>query len=95
MRRRALELARRRAALVARSTAQRELLETTADEIIGRLDRIDQRVNALRRFFQRPWLLLGAAAAVGLLLGPRTLVRITSRGVLWFTTAQRVLRLVR
>jgi hypothetical protein len=89
-----MELARRRASLVARSTAQRELLVATADQINARLERIDQRVDAVRRFFQRPWLLLGAIAAVGLLVGPRKLVRIASRGAVWFTATQRVLRLV-
>lgn len=95
MRRREFELARRREALVARSAAQRALLVAAADEIIGRLDRIDQRINAVRRFLQHPWLLLGAIAAMALLFGPRKLLRIASRSALWFTTAQRVLRLVR
>lgn len=71
MRRRALELAQRREALVARSTEQRAVLLGIADQISGRLDRIDQRIDAVRRFFHRPWLLLGAVAAVGVLFGPR------------------------
>ena len=95
MKRRALELARRREGLLARSAAQRAALADAADEITGRLDYIDQRINAVRRFFQRPWLLLGALAGAGLLLGPRKMVRIASRGAVWFTTAQRIARLVR
>jgi hypothetical protein len=94
MKRRALELARRRAALVARSTAQRELLASTTHTIIGRLDRIDRRINVVRNLFRRPWLLLGAAAALGLLLGPRKLLRIGTRGAMWLGTAQRVMKLV-
>jgi ElaB/YqjD/DUF883 family membrane-anchored ribosome-binding protein len=92
---RALELARRREALLARSSAQRAVLAAAADHISGRLDRIDQRINSVRRFLQRPWLLLGVVAAAGLLLGPRKMVRIATRGAVWVNTVQRVAQLVR
>ena len=94
MKQRALELARRREALLARSAAQRAVLVDAADQITGRLDRIDQRINMVRRFLQRPWLVIGTIAAAGFLLGPRKLVRIASRGVVWAGTAQRISRML-
>jgi hypothetical protein len=87
-------LAERRAALVARSASERELLTEIAAEITGRLDRIDQRINAVRRFLHRPWLLFGGVAAIALLLGPRKLLRVAARGAVWVSTAQRVVKLV-
>lgn len=95
MRRRAAELAQRRLALIRRIAAERELVGMLADDITGRLERIDDRIDGVRRFFHRPWLLLGAAGALVALLGPRRLVRIASRGAFWVASAQRVLRLVR
>ena len=95
MRRRARELERRRAVLLARSSLQRAELVAGVDQITARLERIDQRIDAVRRVLRRPWLLTGAIAAVGMLLGPSKLVRIVSRGALWFSTARRVAHLVR
>ena len=94
MNHRAAELAIRRKALIARSTAQRELLTAEVELIATRLERIDTRIDSVRRFLRRPWLLLGALGAVMLLVGPRKLVRIGSRGAMWYGTAQRLLRLV-
>jgi YqjK-like protein len=95
VKRRALELAQRREALVARSSAQRHEVAAAAAEITARLDRIDQRIEAVRRFFRRPWLLAGAVAAALVLLGPRKLLQIVSRSAFLFSTAQRVAQLVR
>lgn len=95
MKRRARELARRREVLLARSAAQRAHLVAGIDQITARLESIDQRIDAVRRFLRRPWLLLGAIAAAGVLLGPGKLLRIASRSALWFSTARRVVHLVR
>jgi hypothetical protein len=92
--RRAAELAQRRSALITRSTAQRELLIAEVEWIAARLERIDGRIDSVRRFLRRPWLLLGALGAVMLLVGPRKLMLIGTRGAMWFGTAQRLLRLV-
>jgi hypothetical protein len=94
MRRRAAELARRRSALIARSTAQRELMIAEVALIAARLERIDGRIDSVRHFLRRPWLLLGAFGAVALLVGPRKLMRIGARGAMLFGTAQRLLQLV-
>lgn len=94
MKRRAAELEHRRSALIARSAAQRALLVAEVEQIATRLERIDGRIDAVRRFFGRPWLLLGSAAALIVLLGPRKMARIGARGAMWFGAAQRVLRLV-
>jgi len=91
---RAAQLAQRRAALIQRSAAQRAVLAAEVDLIAVRLERIDVRIDAVRRFFRRPWLLLGGVAAALVLLGPRKLIRIGSRGAMWFGTTQRVLRLM-
>lgn len=77
-----------------RSAAQRALIVGEVDLIAARLERIDARIDAVRRFFSRPWLLLGGAAALLMLLGPRKLMRIGTRGVMWFGTAQRLMRLL-
>jgi hypothetical protein len=94
MKRRAIELANRRAALLERSAAQRAVMVAEVDSIAARLEHIDSRIDSVRRFFRRPWLLLGAASALVVLMGPRRLIRAGTRGAMWFGTAQRVLRLV-
>lgn len=94
MKRRAVELEQRRCVLIARSAAHRAVLAAEVEQIANRLERVDGRIDAVRRFFARPWLLLGGAAAVLTLLGPRKLLRIGTRGAVWFGTARRVLRLV-
>lgn len=94
MKRRAAELEQRRGLLIARSTAYRAEMAAEVGEIAARLERVDGRINAVRRFFERPWLLLGGAAAMLVLLGPRKLIRIGTRGAVWLGTARRVMRLV-
>lgn len=91
MNQRALELEQRRRLLIARSAAQRAIVAAEVDLIAVRLERVDDRIDSVRSFFRRPWLLLGAAAAIITFLGPRKLIRIGTRSAMWFGTAQRFL----
>lgn len=91
MNRRAAELEQRRRLLIARSAAQRAVVAAELDLMAVRLGRIDDRIESVRSFFRRPWLLLAALAATVTLLGPRKLIRIGTRAAMWFGTAQRFL----
>jgi hypothetical protein len=94
VKRRAAELEHRRRVLIARSAAHRAILAAEVEQIAARLERVDGRIDAVRRFFARPWLLLGGVASLLALLGPRKLIRIGTRSAMWLGTARRVMRLV-
>jgi len=68
---RARELARRRQALAARAAVQRAELAGALQPVVRRLAALDRVVAALR---ERPLMVVAAAAAL-VLLGPRRLLR--------------------
>lgn len=87
-------LAERRAKLQLRSTLQRQQLGRLVASIDSRLHAVDQGFVSARNFLQRPAVLVGAAA-LGLMIGPRRVMRLAAQGALLLTAARRLLRLVR
>jgi hypothetical protein len=77
--------------LLARIAVQRRHLGATAEEIEHELGRVDRGVAAIRRVLSSPALIGGAIAAVAL-VGPRRLMRWSTRGLMMYSTARQLLR---
>jgi len=86
---RARELALKREALQARCAAQREELAELSHYVEMRLSRVDRAVYLVRRALSAP-VLLGLAVAVGLLFGPRRLLRLASRSAFMVSMVRRL-----
>jgi hypothetical protein len=80
--------------LLARIAVQRRELAETAEEIQHELGRVDRGVAAIRRVLSSP-VLIGGAIAVVALVGPRRLLRWSSKGLMLYSTARQLLRLGR
>ena len=80
--------------LRARCALQRLHLAQTTQEIESQLSGIDRGVGVVRRVARRPALIMGGVALVAL-LGPRRILGWATRGALFYSTAKRVLRMVR
>ena len=80
--------------LLARVAVQRRQLGETAEEIEHELGRVDRGVAALRRVLSSP-ALIGGAIAVVALVGPRRLLRWSTKGLMMYSTARQLLRLRR
>jgi uncharacterized membrane-anchored protein len=91
---RQLELAERRSALLAQSTAQRQQLESLAGDIKERLAGVDRGLDVARSIARHPAVVVGAAAMVAF-IGPRRLVRALARSAMFITTGRRILNLLR
>jgi YqjK-like protein len=87
---RGAQLARRRAALVARSAAFRSALAVDGARIGARLALVDKGVAAARKLAGQPELLAGAAALL-LALRPLRAMKWAARGALLFSVGRRVL----
>jgi hypothetical protein len=85
---RARELAQKRAALQARCAVQREELAELSYFLEMRLSRVDRAVYLVRRALSAP-ILIGVAVTIGLLFGPRRLIRLASRGAFLVSMARR------
>ncbi|HET9446093.1 MAG TPA: YqjK-like family protein [Steroidobacteraceae bacterium] len=80
--------------LLARIAIQRRQLGDTAEEIEHELGRVDRGIAAVRRVLSSP-ALIGGAIAVVALVGPRRLLRWSTRGLMMYSTARQLLRLRR
>jgi hypothetical protein len=80
--------------LLARIAVQRQELAETAEEIEHELGRLDRGVAAIRRVLSNP-VLIGGAIAVVALIGPRRLLRWSSKGLMLYSTARQLLKLRR
>ena len=80
--------------LLARIAVQRRQLGDTAEEIEHELGRVDRGIAAVRRVLSSPALIAGAIAVVAL-VGPRRLLRWSTRGLMMYSTARQLLRLRR
>jgi hypothetical protein len=77
--------------LLARSAVQRRQLGESAAEIEHELGRLDRGLEVVRRVLRSP-AVIGGAIAVVALLGPRRLLRWGTNGLMWYSTARRLLR---
>lgn len=91
---RQLELAARRAALIARSGQQREHLKVLAGTLKGRLAGIDQGIEVARTIAKKPLVVVGAIAMVSF-IGPRRVLRALTRSAMFIATGQRLVSLWR
>ena len=80
--------------LLARIAVQRRELAETAEEIEHELGRVDRGVAAIRRVLRSP-LLIGGAVGLVALVGPRRVMRWSSKGLMLYSTARQLLRLRR
>ena len=80
--------------LLARIAVQRRQLGETTEEIEHELGRVDRGLAAVRRVLSSP-ALLGGAIAVVALVGPRRLLRWSTKGLMLYSTARQLLRLRR
>jgi hypothetical protein len=80
--------------LLARCAVQRRQLAENAEEIEHELGRLDRGIAAVRRVLRSP-ALLGGAIAVVALVGPRRLLRWSTRALMFYSTARQLLRLRR
>lgn len=77
-----------------RCAAQRRHLAQSAREIETHLVGVDRSVNTVRKVVRNPLWIAGGVALVTL-LGPRRLLGWATRGALFYSTAKRVVRMVR
>jgi hypothetical protein len=78
--------------LLAQCAVQRCQLAQSAEEIEHELGRLDRGIAAVRRVLRSP-AMLGGAVAVVALLGPRRLLRWSTRALMFYSTARQLLRL--
>ncbi len=88
------ELAARRNALIAQSSAQREQLKMQAREIKMRLATVDHGIEVARAVVRQPAIIAGAAAVVAF-IGPGKILRAVARSAMFITTGRRLLSLWR
>jgi YqjK-like protein len=80
--------------LKARLAVQRQHLSQQAQEIESRLSSLDRGIGAIRTAARNPALIVGGIALVAW-AGPKRLLGWATRGALFYSTAKRVLRMVR
>jgi YqjK-like protein len=80
--------------LLARIAVQRRQLGETAEEIEHELGRVDRGVAAIRGVLKSPLLICGVVGIIAL-LGPRRLLRWSSKGLMLYSTARQLIRLRR
>jgi YqjK-like protein len=78
--------------LLARIAVQRRQLAETAEEIEHELGRVDRGLAVIRGVLKSP-LMIGGAIAVVVLVGPRRLLRWSTKGLMFYSTARQLLRL--
>jgi hypothetical protein len=91
MSRRFEQLSAHHSNLLARVAVQRRQLGETAEEIEHELVRVDRGVAAIRRVLSSP-ALIGGAIAIVVLVGPRRLLRWSTKGLMMYSTARQLLR---
>ena len=80
--------------LLARVAVQRRQLGETAEEIEHELGRVDRGVAAIRGVLKSPLMICGAVGIIAL-VGPRRLLRWSSKGLMLYSTARQLIRLRR
>ena len=80
--------------LLARCAVQRQQLGESAEDIEHELGRLDRGLEAVRRVLRSP-AMIGGAIAVVALVGPRRLLRWTTKGLMLYSTARQLLKLRR
>ena len=80
--------------LLARIAVQRRQLGESTEEIEHELGRVDRGLATIRRVLSSP-ALIGGAVAVVALIGPRRLMRWSTKGLMFYSTARQLLRLRR
>ena len=80
--------------LRAQIAVQRSKLAENAQEIEHELGRLDRGIAAVRRVLRSP-ALVGGAIVVVALVGPRRLVRWSTRALMLYSTARQLLKLRR
>ena len=91
---RQLELAARRDALIAESTAQREHLKSLAGDVQERLAGVDRGIEVVRSIAKKPTIIAGAIAMVSF-IGPTRLLRAVTRSAMFIATGRKVLGMLR
>jgi hypothetical protein len=91
---RQLELAARRAELLAQSTAHREQLKLLAGDIQERLAGVDRAIEVARAVAKKPTVIAGAIAMVSF-IGPGRVLRALTRSAMFIATGRRVVSLFR
>lgn len=84
------ELAARRVALLARSTALRADIAARSQEMVRALQGADRLVRGVRQLASRPVLVAGAAG-LALLFGPRRALRLAGRALVVLGLLKRLL----
>jgi len=77
--------------LLARIAVQRQQLAETAEDIEHELGRVDRGLAAIRGVLKSP-LMIGGAIAVVALVGPRRLMRWSTKGLMVYSTARQLLK---
>ena len=80
--------------LLARIAVQRRQLAETSEEIEHDLGRVDRGLAVIRGVLRSP-AFIGGAIAVVALIGPRRLLRWSTKGLMLYSTARQILRLRR
>lgn len=91
---RAQQLAERRARLRAQCELQRRELRHQAEQIEEQLAGIDRAVAVIRGVTAKPVVISIAIAAL-VLIGPKRALRWATQGAIWYSTAKRMLAVVR
>lgn len=86
------QLKSRHSQLLLRTAAQRRQLADTAGDLEHELGRIDRGLATLRRAVRSPAVLIGGAVIVGL-LGPKRLLGWAARGLMYYSTARRLIEM--
>jgi YqjK-like protein len=88
------QLVAQHGSLKQRCATERMQLVQSAREIEGHLAGVDRGVNAVRKVMRNPLWIAGGVALVTF-LGPRRLLGWATRSALFYSTAKRVMRMVR
>jgi hypothetical protein len=91
---RQLQLAAKRHALIAESTAQREQLKSLAGDVKERLAGLDHGIEVVRTIAKKPTVIAGAIAMVSF-IGPRRLFSAVTRSAMFISAGRRLVGLWR
>ena len=80
--------------LRAQIAVQRSHLAQQANDIQGSLSGVDRSVVAVRKLVRNPLLIVGGVALIAW-VGPKRLVRWVSQGAIFYSSAKRVVQLMR
>lgn len=84
------QLKARHSQLLLRTAEQRQHLADTAGDLRHDLGRIDRGIQTLRRVARNPLLLVAGTVVLGV-LGPKRLLGWAARGLMYYSTARRLM----